>query len=94
MRVRLPLLRPAFRSAVMFSRQCVLEKSIPNSSGKLVQISWIPEQFAIKNKYLKLRDGEVWENGWQVTGVGGRKSRQELTERGRDHVNHRKGSDI
>lgn len=76
----------------MYSRQCVLEKRIPD--GMLVQVSWIPEQYAIKDKYLKLKEGDVWENGWQVKNVGGRMSREELIQRGRDHVNHRKGSDI
>lgn len=34
------------------------------------QTSYIPEEFAVLNKYLKLRDSEgVWDNGWQVIEV-------------------------
>lgn len=51
-----------------FYRQCRLEKKTP--TGKLCQVSFIPAQFAVKDKVLKLREGGVWENGWVVIGAG------------------------
>lgn len=80
------------RRPKVYSRQCVLERKIEN--GTINQISWIPEQFAKVGRFLKLLEKDVWENGWQVVSVGGRQSREERIERGRDHVNQRKGSDI
>lgn len=73
-------------------RQCNLEKKLPN--GTLNQVSYIPEQFAKLGKYLKLKEGELWENGWMVVCVGGRQSRQERIDRGNDHKKQRKASDV
>jgi len=34
------------------------------------QVSYIPEEFAVLNKFLKLRDSEgVWDDGWKVISV-------------------------
>lgn len=74
------------------SRQCVLEK--PLTKGVLRQVSWIPEVFAKIGKYLKLKEGTDWENGWQVVQVGGRQSKQERIDRGNDYKKQRKASDI
>ena len=55
-------------------RQCNLEKPIPGpGGGTRHQVSWIPEEFAKKGKFLRLKEGDVWEDGWKVTGVGARK---------------------
>ena len=45
----------------IYYRQCVLEKE------NMTTVSWIPEKYAEKGKYLKLKNenGE-WENGWVV----------------------------
>ncbi len=74
-------------------RQCTLEKPLP-TGGKQIQVSWIPEQFAKLNKYLKLLENNVWENGWQVVLVGGRQDREQRLERSRDYKKQRGGSDI
>lgn len=47
----------------MFYRQCHLKK------GNTHQTSWIPEQFAVVNKVLKLREDGVWDDGWVVQTV-------------------------
>lgn len=60
----------------------------------MTQISWIPEQFAKLGKFLKLKEGDIWENGWKVAFVGGRMSRQERIDRGDDYKRQRKASDI
>ncbi len=36
-----------------------------------IQVSFIPEKFAIKGKTLKLKnDQDEWENGWVVDSIG------------------------
>lgn len=51
---------------VTYYRQCRLSKKIP--TGEKRQMSWIPEEFAVLNKVLKLRDSDgKWEDGWVVT---------------------------
>lgn len=49
----------------IYYRQCRLEKK--TDRGVCCQTSWLPEQYAVKGKYLKLKDdnGE-WINGWLV----------------------------
>ena len=76
----------------MFYRQCSLEKKTPE--GTLNQVSWIPEEFAKKGKFIKLKEGEEWQDGWKVINVGGRKEEKEVRERSRDHKNQREASDI
>lgn len=44
--------------------QCVLRKN------NLVRTSWIPKEFAIPGKILKLRDNDKWDDGWQVEQAG------------------------
>lgn len=50
-----------------FYRQCRLVKE-----GRLFQVSWLPEKFAVVGKILKLRneDNNEWDNGWLVTSAG------------------------
>jgi hypothetical protein len=50
----------------MYYRQCTLEK------GNQVQVSWLPEKFAVKNSIVKLKDNKTkeWDNGWTVVSVG------------------------
>ncbi len=44
-----------------YYRQCRLQK------GNTHQMSWIPEEFAVKGKIIKLRDEDgVWDDGWKV----------------------------
>lgn len=52
----------------VFYKQCRLEKKI--DGGSLIQVSFIPEQFAVKGKVLKLRENGEWVNGWKVVGAG------------------------
>lgn len=49
-------------------RQCVLNR------GARWQIAWIPSQFAVVGKYLRLLD----ENGWRVVEVGAWQKHVEL----------------
>ena len=75
-----------------FQKQCNLEKKIP--TGVLRQVSWIPENFAIVGRYVKLKEGDVWEDGWKVASVGARRSSDEAIARGRDYLKQRDSSDV
>jgi hypothetical protein len=43
-----------------YYKQCRLQK------GNAHQMSWIPEEFAVKDKVIKLRSEGVWDDGWIV----------------------------
>ena len=76
-----------------FSRQCTLKKK--DAYGFEEYVSWIPEEHAILNKFLKIKIDGFWEDGWQVTSVSAyRKKSSELNERSRDYLKQRKASDI
>ena len=53
----------------MYYRQCELE--IVNSCGDILKsVSFIPEEFAVIGKSLKLRDeNKIWDSGWVVKTV-------------------------
>lgn len=48
--------------------QCRLAKD-----GRAEYVSWIPTEFAIPGKVVKLKFGQVWEDGWRVIGAGATK---------------------
>jgi hypothetical protein len=53
----------------VFYRQCRLAKR--TATGELQQVSWIPDQFAVVGKALKLRtDVDSWDDGWVVRLAG------------------------
>jgi hypothetical protein len=45
--------------------QCRLQKHIDNKSYA-EQVSYIPAEFATVGNVLKLKEDEVWEDGWKV----------------------------
>jgi hypothetical protein len=65
---------------------------MPN--GLLCQTSWIPERFAKVGKFLKLLEDDVWDDGWQVAFVGGRRTALEANDRSQDYKRQREGSDM
>ena len=44
--------------------QCTLQKRTT------VQTSWIPSEFARKNRYVGLKTEDGWDEGWKVISVG------------------------
>jgi len=64
--------------------QCKMRK------GSTEATSWIPEKFAKKGKYLKLKG----DNGWQVISVGTAAEEKSVLARERDFKKTRKASDI
>lgn len=68
-----------------YYKQCTLTK------GTTSEVVFIPEVFAVLNKYLKI--GE--DDGWKVTTVGAMRVAEDyLTLKGREYLNHRKVTDV
>ncbi len=71
-------------------RQCRMEKS-----GCQDIVAWLPEKFAIKDKYLKLHFKSGWDNGWLVKSVGvSRLNESHMITLRDQHRNHRSTTDI
>jgi len=81
-------------SKEVFYKQCRLVKRLEASIKETV--TWIPEKFAVKGKYIKLKaNDDEWEDGWLVRSVGDMKITNQHAERmHRQHRDHRKASDI
>lgn len=80
-------------SKVEFYCQCVLRKFNGKTTRELV--SYIPEQFAIQDNLIKLKndDGE-WVDGWRVETVGAKVDANYVEAHERDYRSQRKASDI
>jgi hypothetical protein len=39
-------------------KQCVLKKKI--ETGELIDVCWIPEKFAVKDKILRIKEDDGW----------------------------------
>lgn len=64
-------------SKTTYYRQCRLVRKTP--TGEAHQVSWIPDEYAVKDKVLKLKDSnDNWENGWIVVGAGTRRLAQNM----------------
>ena len=76
------------KKSIMF-KQCTLER------GNVVVVSWLPVKFAQKGRYLRLKDGGKWTNGWLVTEVGSHEvSSEAAREASRNYKHQREASDI
>ena len=64
--------------------QCKLRK------GSIEDISWIPEKYAEKGKFLRIKD----DNGWEVIEVFSFMDEKELIPRSQDYKKTRIASDI
>jgi hypothetical protein len=69
--------------------QCQLRR------GDTITHSWIPQKYAKKGKYLKLKgeDG-VWVDGWLVEETWGIRPSSEVLAHEDDHKHQREASDI
>jgi len=66
-------------------QQCKLNKN------GVTQTAWIPEKFAVKGKFLEIKD----DNGWQVEEIYDFKvSEKEILKRSRDFKKTRNASDV
>ena len=69
--------------------QCKLRR------GPTETVSWIPTRYANVGAYVKLKgtDGE-WTDGWEVVETGSTRPTEAITPRSRDHLSHRKATDV
>lgn len=77
-------------SKPVFYRQCKPRR------GNKHTTSFLPERYAIQDKYVKLkRDDGTWEDGWQVVSVGSmHKPEEDVRLAERDHLRTREASDV
>lgn len=73
----------------VYYRQCQLVR------GATHQITWLPERYAVVGRYVKLKEGDVWDDGWQVTSVGDQRQEESFVNaRSQDYKNMKKMTDI
>jgi hypothetical protein len=76
-------------SKAAYYRQCRLRR------GNEETTSYIPEEFAVVGKVLRLRDDSgKWESGWVVDFVTWRLTEAQVNSRSREHLKTRKNTDI
>ena len=74
---------------MLYYRQCKLQR------GSSAMITWIPEKFSKKGKFLKIKNEGTWEDGWQVVErYEHRRSSEEISDTERDYLTQRSMSDI
>lgn len=82
----------------IFYRQCCLKREIQLDGVKVAYelTSWLPENKAIKNKYLKLkRPNGKWEDGWLVISVGDKRvGEEEANAHSREYLYFRGITDV
>lgn len=72
------------------SRQCRLR----HETG-VIDTTWIPVEFAVKGKPLRLKRDGGWQEGWMVEeAFSGDLPSEVVQERERDFKNHRKATDV
>lgn len=78
----------------MIYNQCTLVKreSTNDKDATIVstRVSYIPKKYAILNKILKLKNNDVWEDGWKVTFVGPDTPEDQVPDVHSDIKGHRK----
>jgi len=80
-------------SKTQFYCQCVLRKFDGKTTRE--QVSYIPEEYAIQDNSVKLRDDAgVWVDGWCVESVGAKVDASYVETHERDYLSQRKASDI
>jgi len=57
--------------------QCLLKRKLENCS--IIDVSWIPVEYAVIGKVLKLlKEDNSWENGWVVIKVYGMRNEEDI----------------
>jgi hypothetical protein len=76
--------------SVAVYNQCKLQK------GNTFQVSWLPKEFAVVGRYVKLKEDGKWDNGWQVNEayLTASRSQEEVVDRSQDYKRTRKASDV
>ena len=72
-----------------FYKQCKLQRKTSFVT------TWVPKKFAILGKFLKIKEGDVWEDGWKVISVGTAMLDEDtVISNSQDYRQTRKASDI
>ena len=70
-------------------KQCILQR---NTS---MQFTWIPEKYAVLDKWLALENNGEWEEGWKVTYVSCMSQEHDETmSHSQDYKKTRESSDV
>lgn len=74
-------------------KQCILSKT--TNQGKSFIITWIPTDYAQLGRAVKVKEANVWIDGWTVCNVYHLTKKSSEVIRDRDHYrNQRKASDM
>jgi hypothetical protein len=73
-----------------YYKQCLLIRRLYDTGRTIVEISWIPEKFAILNKVLRIED----EDGWIVRDVYGSSLLKNILRTQSSSRHHREVTDI
>ncbi len=61
-------------------RQVQLIHSITGTEHFVRYVSWIPSEFAIVDKIIRVKIGGDWQDGWKVEWVGAEEITEEQSE--------------
>ena len=53
--------------------------------GKTFQVAWIPTPYATTGKYIKIGNGNVWEDGWIVSCAYATRDKEDVESHERDY---------
>jgi hypothetical protein len=80
-------------SRELFYIQCRLEQIIDSDSFSY-RTAWIPERYARKGRVLRIKQGDVWADGWEVTETYVKKPARVVEATERDYLKQRSVSDV
>lgn len=72
--------------------QCILRKK--TEKGTSAQLAWIPEEFAVSGKVVKIKERDIWDDGWVVADVFQKMEDKEQSKLERVWKKHREVTDI
>lgn len=62
------------------------------SIGCRTQVSWIPADYAVKGKYIKLKEDGMWSDDWKVSEIYGECDEKALPNVHKMVKSHRKAN--
>jgi hypothetical protein len=72
--------------------QCTMHKA--TETGTLIDVAWIPSEFAHIGRHLVIRVKGVWVSGWYVVSKGSARPAHWVEAHERDYLKQREASDI
>jgi hypothetical protein len=63
--------------------------------ARIERTSWLPEEYAVEDAVVKLRDDGVWTDGWKITSASGPALDEKyVVNMSHAHTRQRRASDI